>query len=109
MTELAEDDVKLTIMERETFGVTLNPLRESELGYSGILTRNIEQSRRQVEPRHRCSRPRCRDRNDTGASSDVEYRFAGPDFCELDEMCRGRRRQDSGRRKRRPHFALACL
>ena len=60
----------------------------SQPGYSRILPRNVEQSRRQVKSCHRCARARCRDRNDTCAGSNVEHGLAGFDFRELDEMRR---------------------
>jgi hypothetical protein len=50
VTELADNDIKLAIREWKTFGISLEPLRVSERGYSRILARNVEQSRRQVEP-----------------------------------------------------------
>jgi len=104
VTELADNDIKLAIGEWKTFGVSLKPLRGSQPGYSRILARNVEQSRRQVESRHRCARPRCRDRNDSCAGSNVEYRLAGFDFRELDEMRRDRCGESSGRRKTTPTF-----
>ena len=73
MTELADNDIKLAIREWKTFGISLEPLRGSQPGYSRILARNVEQSRRQVESCHRCARPRGRDRNDTCAGSNVEH------------------------------------
>ena len=109
VTELADNDIKLAIREWKTFGVSLKPLRGSQPGYSRIFARNVEQSRRQVESRHRCTRPRCRDRNDTCPGSNVEHGLAGFDFRKLDEMRRDRCGESSGRRKRRPHFALARL
>ena len=52
VAELADDDIKLAIRERQTLGVSLKPLGGTQPGYSSILTRNVEQGRRQVESRH---------------------------------------------------------
>jgi len=52
---------------------------------AGVLARVLEQLRGKIDSAHVRSGPRSSDRNDTGATRDIENILAGPNICEFDQ------------------------
>ena len=88
MTELADHDVERGRLEWQVLDVPFAPV-DLHGGQSGILTRDRQQLRREIEAGHLRAAARRRHRDDAGPARDIEHALPRLDPGVTDEM-RGR-------------------
>jgi len=108
VTVLAQDDVEGGVGEGKRFDITFVPL-DLDAADSCVLSRTLQQLRREVEAGHGRARPARGECGDTGAAADVEHAVPGTNARVTDEARGWRRRHHLQRHEVRPALLLRFL
>src|SRR5207249_745246 len=108
MTELAEDDVKRCITERQRLSVAFAKIN-FHICDTRVLARPLEQLRRQINTAHASADPCRSDRDYARATADIQNILSSADVRELHQPRRRRRRHRLEGREMFPALSLRCF